>query len=419
VADAIVDALKRRRIQASHDARSRTRRLKTAWCFALMNIWGNNNTMTEARRVSGLAVLLLLVVPVVAQTNTPLLELPDLKIRLWQGEVQVRGAMGYKDNVTLSSTDPQGSAFWQSGVEALAFRLPAGGWQFSGFLDVTDIRYFDAPSVENEQQVVAVAELARLGHDWKSALGLSYLFQNQVFDVSANYYTNTTSVGQIVGHTLTPRWSVRKELRPFWVETEFSATRQIFEEPLDSYWQLGPRLTVGHSVGRRTELSLAYQWSWLDYDSREQVDAAGMSLTNTSLALQTHLIELAWTQTWDEKLRWRTTTRAGFEAVLDNGPGFFDYYSYRLTQELRYRTGKWEAKGRVRLSCHDYLTQPVSADDPDMRRKTLLVIGLQADRRLAKYLKCFASYTWERSLSNLAFDDYQANVVIGGFAATF
>jgi hypothetical protein len=382
-----------------------------------MKTW-DNNAMVKARMASGLAVWLLLA-PAVAQTNPPLLDLPDLKIRLWHGEVQVRGAMGYKDNVTLSSTDPQGSAFWQSGIEALAFRLPSGGWQFSAFLDATDLRYFDSPSVDNEQQLVAVMEAARdLGCDWRSALGFSYLYQNQVFDLSATY-TNASTIGQIVGHTLTPRWTVRKELKPFWVEAEFSATRQMLKAPLDSYWQFSPRLAIGRNVARRSELSLAYQWSWLDYDSREQVDSTGHSLTNTSLALQTHLAELGWTQTWDEKQRWRTTTRAGYEVVLDNGSGFFNYCNYRLTQELRYRQDKWEAKARVRFSHYDYRTQPLSATDPARRRKTLVVAGLSAERQLAKHLKCFASYTWERSLSNLSFDDYQANVVTGGFAATF
>jgi hypothetical protein len=327
--------------------------------------------------------------------------------------------MGYKDNVTLSSTDPQGSAFWLSGIEAIAFRLPSGGWQFNALLDATDVRYFDSPSVDSEQQVVAVAEVTRdLGRDWKSALGMNYLYQNQVFDLSTTY-TNSTAIGQIVGHTLTPRWKVRKEWRPFWAEAEFIGTRQILESPLDSYWQLGPRLAVGRSLGPRSEISLAYQCSWLDYDSREQLDAAGQSITNTSLALQTHLVEIAWTQSWDNKRRWQTTTRAGFEANHDNGSGFFDYRHYRLAQELRYRTDKWEAKARARVSYYDYLTQPVSADDPSKRHRTLVALSLLAERKLARHLKIFAGCTWERSLSNVSFDDYQASVVTGGFAATF
>ena len=92
------------------------------------------------------------------------------------------------------------------------------------------------------------------------------------------------------------------------------------------------------------------------------MDASGLTLTNTSLALQTHLVELNWTQTWDAKKRWQTATRAGLELNVDNGSGFYDYRNYRLSEELRYRVERWEAKARVRLSYYDYLTQPVSVD---------------------------------------------------------
>jgi hypothetical protein len=383
-----------------------------------MKVWGHDNTMMTTRAVSGLFALLL-VTPARAQTNDVPFDLPDFKIPLWLGEVQLRGSLGYKDNITLSSTAPESSGFWMSGFEGILFRLPSGGWQFNAFLDVTDVRYFSSPSVDNEQMVVAVSELTReLGHDWKSAFGLNYLFQNQVFDLSATY-TDPTAIGQVVGHALTPRWRVRKDLQPFWVEAELNGTRQLLEEPLDDYWQCGPRLSVGRSLGPRSELSLAYQWYWLGYDTREQVDAAGFALTNTSLALQTHLVELNWTQTWDTKGRWQTTTRAGLELNLDNGPGFYDYRNYRLTEELRYRAGRWEAKARARLGYYDYLSQPVSTSDSSRRERTLIAFMLLAERTLAKHLKVFANYTWEKSISNLSFDNYQASLVIGGFALTF
>ena len=149
------------------------------------------------------------------------------------------------------------------------------------------------------------------------------------------------------------------------------------------------------------------------------MDAGGLTLTNTSLALQTHLVELNWTQTWDAKKRWQTATRAGLELNVDNGSGFYDYRNYRLSEELRYRVERWEAKARVRLSYYDYLTQPVSVDDPSRRERTLIALMLLAERTLSRRLKVFANYTWEKSVSNLSFDNYQASLVTGGFAVTF
>ena len=42
-------------------------------------------------------------------------------------------------------------------------------------------------------------------------------------------------------------------------------------------------------------------------------------------------------------------------------------------------------------------------------------IGLE----LVKHLKAHASYSWDRSFSELEFDDYQANVLLGGLIWTF
>jgi len=399
-------------------------RLKAAWrqSFEVMMVSGpRHSRLNPIRSAIALALLLFAVVPLAAQTNLNLdaVDLSEFEIPLWHAEVQLRGAIGYKDNVTLSSTDPEPSLFWSSGVEALAFRLPSGGWQFSAFLDAVDVRYFDAPDVQCEQQVVLVNEVTRdLGRGWETAAGLNYFFQNQVFDMSATY-ADTNAIGQVLGHALTPRWRTRKEFKPLWFEVELAATRQLLDAPFDDYWQYGPRLSLGRHLGPRSDLSLTWQWMALHYDTREQVDSAGQSLTNTSLALQTHLVELSWTQAWDERKRWQTTTRAGVELTRDNGSGFYDYHYYRFSQELRFRDASWDARLRARVGYYDYPYQAVSDVDPARRHRTLVGLTLQAERRLARHLRVFASYSWEQSLSNLTYDDYQASVILGGFAVTF
>jgi len=122
-------------------------------------------------------------------------------------------------------------------------------------------------------------------------VGINYLYQNQVFDYSATY-TNQSSVGQIGPYphaTLGPA----EEARSVLVEGEMDGTRQWLEEPLDDYWQYGPRAVAGYGWEHGSELTLLYQWSRLDYDHREQADRMGAAITNTSLSLNTHLTELS------------------------------------------------------------------------------------------------------------------------------
>ena len=348
-----------------------------------------------------------------------LLDEKEFKVSLWNYSTDVRGGFGYKDNLLLSHANAQGSAFWMSSAEVMIFRLPTQGWQFNLFADATDVRYFNSTDVNDEQVALAVAQLSKdFGSGWKSTMGLNYMFQNQVYDFSATY-TDEASVGLILGHSLTPRWALRKTIGSLWVEGELNGTRQWLDEPLDNYWQFGPRVSVGLKWERGTELAFSYQYGRLDYDNREQVDDLGATIPDTSLALNIHAAELAFTHVWDEQGHWRTITALGFGASLDNGSGFYDYEEYRLSQQLRYRRDKWEITARAKVGRYNYSNQTVSATDTDLRRKTALAVTLRLERTLAKHLKAYAAYNWDNSISNLEFDDYQANVVTGGLVLVF
>ncbi len=371
------------------------------------------------RAATGLLGLVALVVSARGDMPGETIAAESFKIPLWDYSTALRGSLGYKDNVLLSHTNAQGSAFWMSGAELMIIRLPTHGWQFAFFAEATDARYFDAPTVNNEQMALAVAQLSKdFGGGWKSTLGFNYLFQNQVFD-NATTYTNQGSVGLILGHTVTPRWSARKSWDALFAEAEVSGTRQWLDAPLDSYWQFGPRAAVGWTWGRGSELALAYQFGRLNYDSREQLNATGGVVTNSALSLNSHVIELSLTANGGAHKEWQSSTAAGFEMSADNGSGFFDYNIYRLAQRVRYRNARWEITMQARAAYYDYATQTVSPTDASRRSKVLLSLGLRAERKLTKHLSAHASYSWERSISNLDFDDYAAGIVMGGLALNF
>jgi hypothetical protein len=44
---------------------------------------------------------------------------------------------------------------------------------------------------------------------------------------------------------------------------------------------------------------------------------------------------------------------------------------------------------------------------------------LRVERKFGKHFKGQISYHWDQSISNLDFDDYQANVVMAGLGITF
>jgi hypothetical protein len=98
----------------------------------------------------------------------------------------------------------------------------------------------------------------------------------------------------------------------------------------------------------------------------------------------------------------------------DNGPGFFDYYRYQVSQQVRYVDDRWDFKASARASHYDFVNQPATLSDDSSREKTLLTFTLRGDRKLLKKLKIFAEFEHERSLSNRPSEEYRVNRIVGG-----
>jgi hypothetical protein len=346
------------------------------------------------------------------------LELPE-GFPLWQKSAAIQVGLGYKDNVTLSSFDPQASSFAAASVDAALFRLPWNNWQVSLLAMASDTRYWDrSVGVDTEQTAAVSGEFAWfVGKGWKSVSTLQYVFLNQVMDVSATYGVSVPQ--QVFGHALTVKQGVRKEAGLGWAGLDLWGTRSWFREPLDDSWQVGPQLILGRYYGHGSELSLSYQIAPLAYDTREQTDARGAPIAGTHLRYLPQTVELVWQHGWGEPRRWRNTLRLSYEANRDNAAGYYDYRMYRVGEQLRYRAGRWEVSGVASVAYYDFPQQAVGLDDPRARHRTSVHLGLRGERSLSKHWRVYAFYDHERSLSNLEVEQYEANTVSGGIEVAF
>jgi len=345
--------------------------------------------------------------------------LPEFSIPVWEQSVSLRSGFGYKDNVKLSGTDRQGSAFWEIGVDGVAFHLPTKGWVFSAFASANDTAYLDhSTGVNNEKFAVLAVQLTKDFGGWRLGGGLNYTYQDQVFDVS-NLETNNYGIGTVRGHTLGERFSGRKDFGPWWGEVELSLARQWLAAPLDSSWQSGPRATLGRAIGNGSELTLSYRWNYLLFDNRQEIDAAGLPLDGTHLRFNEHVGEVAWHQFWDLRRRWETTVRLGMAFNRDNGSGYFDYDETHLAGQIKWHAVPWELSLQLRASNYEFPNQTVSDADNRMRRRTPLTAGFRLERHLYKKAKIYAEYSFEYSYGKAASDHYRANTVSGGLEWEF
>ncbi len=338
----------------------------------------------------------------------------ELNIPIWTESADLRGLMGYKDNVLLTYTNARASAFWVSGADLVVFRLPINDWQFSFVASGTDTRYFNGQNVNSEQTAVAAAKITRLYADgWSSGLGANYAYVNQVMDLTAAS-TNLTPITKVLGNTFGADWFARKDFQSWWAQLDVDCARQLLAAPLDNYWQFGPKLTLVRKYGAGSDLALSGQWNYLMYDTTPDVTPLGQEIPNTRERVRSPSAELAWHHTWDASNHWHSLAAIAYQSDQDNSSGYFNFSYYGLNTKLEYHDSGWKLSAELRGGYYDYPIQPVSPADFSKRQRLFFAAGLHAERKLSKHLKLFADYNYENSQSDDYIERYRVNIAGAG-----
>jgi hypothetical protein len=348
--------------------------------------------------------------------KTPLLP----ESALWDTSATLRGGLGYKDNVPLS-TAPQSSPFFLSGLDLLLYRLPLDGLDTSFLLTGDDTRYWRNPDgIYKEDLFLASGQVTKhFGTQWQAGLEVRGIYADQV--VEELIATNGVQAVQARGYTLSARPFVRRNLgEAWWVQLEAPISHEWWQTPLDDYWKLGGQVLLGFAPGPRSRLSLSYGGFYLPHDDWLAADAQGLPLSdNTKLAIWRQVAELKWEQTWDAQRHWRSTTKLSFQYDQDNGGGWFDYYRYQAAEDLVFRTRDWEVRGSASIGYQPFPIQTVSPTSGLNLYLTSIELTARVERRLYKDLRVFGQFTHDQSISNDPSSEYKANTVTGGLSYEF
>jgi hypothetical protein len=339
---------------------------------------------------------------------------------LWDEQASLSSGLGYNNNVLLSAFKPQGSAFNINGLDLMAIRVPLDGWRIVGSLIGDDIRYWRDVGTSREDTFVGSLRVERdLPDGWRAGLEARGLYENQVLQVTSSGGTPTNALVEGYGITVQP--SVRKDFADgLWLKLEVPATRWLFQEPLDNYWEFGPVVTAGHDFSPRADVTLSYGASYQDHDEWRTVDKYGRPLPQLLEIFQDRA-ELAWHQYWDVNRCWRSSTRLVFSYQQDNGGGYFNYYQYQAVEDLRWQTADWNIQASGQIAFQDYPVQTIEPHNSQTLYRNLLNLSLDGERRLFKGLKTFARLEYQQALSNQGGNagNYNATTVSGGLRYEF
>jgi hypothetical protein len=106
--------------------------------------------------------------------------------------------------------------------------------------------------------------------------------------------------------------------------------------------------------------------------------------------------------------------KARFRYSQDNASGYFDYRRYQISHELRYRAKPWEILLEVRFARYEFPVQTIGGPDSSRRRRHELICSARTERSVGRHLRLTAGYDYERTVSNLALDEYSVNMVSAG-----
>jgi hypothetical protein len=370
-------------------------------------------TAQGGRRIV-LAFLGIIALVTQAQEDVPMSLFP-----LWDHSLNVRTGFGWRDNVLLSHRHQRSSAFLSAGLEGTAFRLAEDGTQLSFLLTADDNRYLSVPQVDDELLVLSQALLRKpFASEWQATASMEYFYQDQVLDVSATEVNLRTI--DVKGHNVQFTPALRRNMAGAgWLEISTPVARRIFREPLDSYWEGGPKMTFGHPYGRKSEWTIGYSFVERPYDTRPETTATGRPVPSTSLDFRQHKLEAASWHFWDEARHWRTVTKLSYRLNEDNGSGYFDYGRAQLSEQLRFRTKAWELLAEARFAHYLFDQQIVSATDRSKRQLAEFIWHLRAERQFTKWLRGYLDFEQERSLSNQPVERYTVNTISGGVVWQF
>jgi hypothetical protein len=337
---------------------------------------------------------------------------PSLASLLWDAGLSLRTWGGYKDNPLLSALNPLGSGLVGMGGELMVVRVPADGREVAFFAMVENVFYVE-DQIQPETVAVIDGRFKRRWDDgWSAGVAAEYFYLRQVFDAS-----DIVGLPVIVparGQMVALRPMVGRDLGPGWrTELEFEGSRQWLEEPLDSFWDLGPKVSVVRMLGAGSEAALSYRYRSRRFDDRLPLDADGVALPGT-LTFDQHEVEAPWRRTWGGGGRWRTVVRTGFLGSFDNGRGYYDYHRLQLAATVRYVRKNWEIRAEAKARWYLYPVQTAGTGDDTHRRRDDLNLSLRGEGMVRKGLRVFGEYAYESLDENLPASDYRVNMATAG-----
>ena len=341
---------------------------------------------------------------------------------MWDAEARIRSVGGYRENALLASTNRQSVAFAGWGGNLTLIHLPLDGNSFDLVVSGDDRRYLHSldpgqgtsPST-GEREMIAEAVYKRyIGKRWLPALSVRDVYTDQVFD-AASVLQRYSVRSQLHEISVTP--SLRYTLpHHIWIEGGYSWQRNLFTEPLDSYWENGPKAAVGWDYRDKCSFEIQYRYTDVRYDTLPESDVFGNPIDSGPQRFAQQHVELVWKHEWLDHPRVRTSLQPTYIRNTDLAASqYYSFDRYGISGTVRLSIGWLALEGYGRWLSYSYDTEAVSQvqSDTPLAQEEYQARG-RAEITLTDHLFLIAEYSWERLRSNKVLTPYRSTLAWAG-----
>lgn len=330
----------------------------------------------------------------------------------WSYSTSLDATYGYRDNLLLSTLQPESSAFARGVAEAMLLRTPTGKLEYSFFIQGQRTRFFENETVDHEASAWAQSDLGYLLTDsLRVGLPVAGYYTDRVFDVSNIETERDVAELSVRGAMVSPvvKW---KFLESWWVEAQGSGERKRYRDGSNDGTVGEGTVRLGWIRGERFGVQVAGIRRWRDYEHRVLKSSVGRDRPGTVLKISEQELQGRFDIGWDGDNRWRTITTFSLLHYRDSGSGYYNYREERVDHELEWKGERWLVRVGGVAKRQDFAVRTVDDEDGGERPKRLreeFQASLHLERTLCPHWTALASYSWERTRSNDFFAGYRVN----------
>lgn len=313
-------------------------------------------------------------------------------------------SIGYENNILDSAVTTANDWFSRISADSSLLRMADSGSFLMLYLLAEDTRYLNTPEINYEQFISGAAEYAvPAGSDTEVGIQANYTYLHSILDASRTEVNMYRILVESHDISMSSYW--RRTLSDHWAaQLEIEGRRQIYTETLDHFSEASAKAEIIYSYGNRSDVSIDWQSTVRQHDTRSQYNRDGTPRNGTDLLYYQNEISSRWRHHWDEQRNLQTTTRISARLNRDNGSGYYDYNRLMFRQQIQWEKNDWRLKITGGGSAYRYRIQQI---DGSRISRSLLFIDTRVEKRLTPHWKIHVATRHEWNISNDPLDEYR------------